>query len=78
MKFPRGVSAGQLIRVLKQLGYEVIRQKGSHARLRHDGPPVHLITIPMHNPLKTGTLHGIIVEVARMQSISIEALIEML
>jgi hypothetical protein len=32
----------------------------------------------MHNPLKTGTLHGIIVEVARMQSISIEALIEML
>ena len=29
--------------MLAELGYQVIRQKGSHVRLKHDGPPVHLI-----------------------------------
>ncbi len=38
MKLPRGVSADRLIRALERLGYVVIRQKGSHARLRHEGP----------------------------------------
>jgi predicted RNA binding protein YcfA (HicA-like mRNA interferase family) len=78
MKLPRGVSADRLIRVLERLGYEVIRQKGSHVRLRHEGPPAHLITIPLHNPLKIGTLHGILVEVALMRSATIESLAELL
>ena len=78
MKLPRGVSADRLIRVLERLGYGVIRQKGSHVRVRHEGPPAHMITIPLHNPLKTGTLHGILSEVAQMRSISIESLTEML
>jgi predicted RNA binding protein YcfA (HicA-like mRNA interferase family) len=78
MKLPRGVSADHLIRVLERLGYQVIRQKGSHVRLRHDGPPAHLVTVPMHNPLKTGTLQGILNEIAANRSISIETLIEML
>src|SRR5207248_2575214 len=38
--------------------------KGSHVRLRHERPPAHTITVPLHNPLKTGTLHGILSEVA--------------
>ena len=57
MKFPRGVSADRLIRALERVGYEVVRQKGSHVRLRHQGPPAHAITVPLHDPLKTGTLH---------------------
>jgi predicted RNA binding protein YcfA (HicA-like mRNA interferase family) len=56
----------------------VIRQKGSHVRLRHEGPPVHTITVPLHNPLKTGTLHGILSEVAQVRSITIESLAESL
>jgi predicted RNA binding protein YcfA (HicA-like mRNA interferase family) len=44
MKLPRGVSAGRLIRTLKQLGYDVIRQKGSHVRLLHPGPPAHTMS----------------------------------
>ena len=60
MKLPRGVSGDRLIHVLTGLGYTVIRQKGSHVRLRHEGPPAHTITVPRHNPLKTGTLHGIL------------------
>src|ERR1039458_1593975 len=55
MKLPRDVPADHLIGVLEGLGYQVIRQKGSHVRLKHDGPPTHLITVPRHNPLKTGT-----------------------
>ena len=64
MKLPRGVSADRLIRALEHVGYEVIRHRGSHVRLRHPGPPVHAVTVPLHNPLKTGTLHGILAEVA--------------
>ena len=78
MKLPRGVSADRLIRVLKDLGYRAIRQKGSHIRLKHDGPPVHFITVPSHDPLKTGTLHGILTEVAQMRSITIDSILKML
>jgi predicted RNA binding protein YcfA (HicA-like mRNA interferase family) len=78
MKTPRGVSADRLIRALERIGYKVIRQKGSHVRLRHDGPPIHMITIPRHDALKTGTLHGIVAEVAQMRSITLESLEESL
>jgi predicted RNA binding protein YcfA (HicA-like mRNA interferase family) len=75
---PRGVSGDRLVRALERLGYSVIRQKGSHVRMRHEGPPVHVITVPLHNPLKTGTLHAILSEVAQMRSIDIETIIELL
>ena len=78
MKLPRGVSGDSLVRALERLGYSVIRQKGSHARMRHEGPPVHPITVPLHNPLKTGTLHGILSEVAQMRLMTIEALAKLL
>ena len=45
MKLPRGVSAGKLIRALGHIGYEVIRQKGSHVRLRHPVAQVRSITV---------------------------------
>jgi hypothetical protein len=32
----------------------------------------------MHSPLKPGTLHGILSEVAQMRSIAIESLVELL
>ena len=78
MKLPRGVSADRVIRALERLGYEVVRQKGSHVRPRYEGPPVHAITVPLHNPLKTGTLHGILSEIAQMRSITIETIIDLL
>ena len=78
MKPPRDVPADHLIRVLEGLGYETIRQKGSHIRLRRPGPPVHLITIPKHDALKTGTLRGILAEVALMRATTVEALAALL
>lgn len=78
MKLPRGVPAERLVAALKKLGYEVIRQKGSHVRLRHPGPPAHLITVPWHSPLKTGILHAILSEVARMRSVSVDVVAALL
>ena len=41
------VRAIQVISVLKKLGFEVARQRGSHLRLRHsDG---RVVTIPVHS-----------------------------
>jgi predicted RNA binding protein YcfA (HicA-like mRNA interferase family) len=78
MKVPRDVSADRLIRLLETLGYKVTRQKGSHARLRHDGPPAHSITVPRHKRLKTGTLQPILAEIARMRSVTVDSLTEAL
>ena len=73
-----GVSADRLIRALERLGYAVIRQKGSHIRLFHQAVPAHSISVPLHDPLKIGTLHGILAEVAQAQSISIQDILELL
>ena len=78
MKLPRGVSGQRLIRALEKLGYAVIRQKGSHVRLFHQAAPVHSISVPLHDPLKIGTFHGILDEVARAQGISIQDILDLL
>lgn len=78
MKLPRGVSADRLIRALARLGYRQIRQKGSHVRLRNEGPPVHIISVPLHDSLKIGTLHSIVTEVAQMRSTTIESILQLL
>jgi predicted RNA binding protein YcfA (HicA-like mRNA interferase family) len=78
MKLPRGVSGERLIRTLQALGYHILRQKGSHVRLRHDGPPPHSISVPLHDSLKVGTLQGILAEVAEKRAVTIDSLIDLL
>lgn len=41
-------------------------------------PPAHAITVPLHNSLKTGTLHGILAEVALMRSVTTDSLFELI
>lgn len=53
------VSGAQLIDVLQQLGWESVRQRGSHVRLRHQDRAVSLV-VPLHRELKRGTLNGIL------------------
>ena len=57
------VSGAQLIRVLEQLGWEVVRQRGSHVRLRHPERSSFLV-VPLHRELKRGTLNGILRDAA--------------
>jgi len=65
MKLPRDVSGDDLARLLKAFGYSVTRQSGSHMRLTTQTNGEHHITIPAHAALKTGTLSGILGDVAK-------------
>jgi predicted RNA binding protein YcfA (HicA-like mRNA interferase family) len=56
----------------------VIRQRGSHIRLFREAAPTHSISVPLHDPLKIGTFHGILVEVAQAQSISIQDILDLI
>ena len=75
MKLPRDVSGRQLGRALAKLGYTFTRPKGSHRRYTTQQRGQHHITIPDHNQLKTGTLHGILKDVAAHQGLSLEELV---
>ena len=78
MKLPRDVSGAQLARSLKKLGYLITRQTGSHLRLTTNEHGQHHITVPNHDPIKVGTLSGILGDVARHFEISRDELIERL
>ncbi|MFC2045956.1 type II toxin-antitoxin system HicA family toxin [Chloroflexota bacterium] len=55
------VSGRQVIRVLERLGYQVVRQRGSHIRLRDESNSEHLpVTVPGHRSLKPGLLRQIL------------------
>jgi len=65
MRLPRDISGDDLIRRLRQLGYEPTRQTGSHVRLtRVEGNEEHHITVPRHDVLRVGTLNSILNDVA--------------
>ena len=65
MKLPRDLSGHELARLLRNYGYQEIRQTGSHQRLASTvrGTP-HYITIPVHKVLKVGTFAAILSDVA--------------
>lgn len=68
----------QLVKILAELGYQVTRQTGSHIRLTTSQNGVHHITIPAHNPLKTGTLSAILNDVAQHFDLSRDELLNRL
>lgn len=55
------VSGQEAIRVFQRLGYVVVRQHGSHIRLRHPTDPAKTpLTVPDHRSLKPGLLRKLI------------------
>jgi len=58
VKVPRDIGADELVRAMRILGYESVRQDGSHIRLTTTTNGTHHVTVPNHRPLKTGTLLG--------------------
>lgn len=65
MKVPRDISGQELLKLLKRkFGYEQTRQVGSHIRITTQENGEHHISIPNHNPIKIGTLNGILSDVA--------------
>ena len=66
MRLPRDLSGHELAKLLRRYGYEVIRQTGSHIRLKSNllGAD-HQVTVPDHKTLKLGTLNAIVSAIAK-------------
>jgi predicted RNA binding protein YcfA (HicA-like mRNA interferase family) len=52
VKTPRNVSGPELVRALRALGYERIRQDGSHIRLTTQLDGEFHVTVPNHQPIR--------------------------
>ena len=73
------ISGRSLIRLLVSLGYEVVRQKGSHVRVRKRNElGEHNLTVPDHDVLAKGTLNDLLTRVSLWNSVPKDVLIERL
>lgn len=77
-RLPRDLDGSRLIRALARLGYETVRQTGSHVRVRTERDGGRQETIPWHKPLKVGTLNAILSGIAAHHGISRDKLLELL
>ncbi|OGS90128.1 MAG: hypothetical protein A2Z95_08530 [Gallionellales bacterium GWA2_60_18] len=75
MKLPRDLSGAQLVKALERLGYHPSRQAGSHVRLTSSLSQEHHLTVPLHDPLRIGTLASILADVAAHHGVTRETLI---
>ena len=55
-KLPR-ISGMEVLRVLRRLGFEQIRQSGSHVIMRRESKSC---VVPLHPEIKVGTLAGVL------------------
>ncbi len=78
MKLPRDLSGPELVKVLRALGYERVRQDGSHFRLTTQQGGQHHVTVPNHSPIKLGTLTGILKAVAAHHKLALAELVRKL
>lgn len=69
-RLPRDVTGAELAKLLEAFGYALTRQKGSHLRLTTQHRGEHHVTVPNHAPLWTGTLNGVLKDVAEHAGVS--------
>ena len=72
MRLPRDVSGAELQRALRRLGYEKVRQRGSHVRITTQLNGEHHEVIPLHSPIRAKTLSSILKSVARHHGMTVE------
>ena len=66
--------AAEIIRALQRAGFEIVRQRGSHMRLRHaDG---RVVTIPDHGSRDVG--RGLLRKILRDADLSVSDLLNLL
>lgn len=76
MKLPRDCNGSQLVQALRRFGYEVTRQNGSHIRVTTQRDGEHHVTIPKHSPLRVGTLHSLLKELAHHHGSTVEEMLK--
>ncbi len=77
-RLPRDVSGPDLAKLLEAFGYAITRQKGSHLRLTTQAGGEHHVTVPNHEALRTGTLNGILKDVAEHSRLTRDELVNQL
>lgn len=75
MKLPRDVTGDDLVKALARLGYVKVRQSSSHVRMTTARNGEHHVTVPMHYPIKVGTLRGILGQVAAHWGMTLDQLL---
>lgn len=78
MRLPRDLTGAQLVRDLGKLGYTPTRQTGGHVRLTCESPAQHHVTVPLHDPLRIGTLVAILAAVAEAHGLTRDELLQSL
>ena len=78
MRIPRDVDGDRLASLLPAFDYEATRQTGSHVRLTTNRMGEHHLTIPLHRPLKVGTLSAVVTDVAEHMGITKEQVLQRL
>jgi len=68
------LDASELLYALKKAGFEITRQRGSHARLRH--PDGRVLTVPVHAGQDIG--RGLLRKILRDAELSSDNLRELL
>ncbi|NBT35645.1 MAG: type II toxin-antitoxin system HicA family toxin [Betaproteobacteria bacterium] len=67
-----------MAKLLEAFGYVVTRQKGSHLRLTTQDGGAHHVTVPYHDALRTGTLNGVLKDVAEHAGVARDVVAEKL
>ncbi len=70
MRLPRDLSGRDLCKALQAFGYRITRQTGSHIRLTTELHGEHHVTVPDRDPLRLGTLAGILADVGQHHGLS--------
>jgi predicted RNA binding protein YcfA (HicA-like mRNA interferase family) len=78
VRLARDLSGRDLIAALGRMGSVVTRQTGSHVRLSCLLPAQHHVTVPLHDPLRLGTLSSIIASVAQARDLTRDQLLHQL
>ena len=71
VRLPRDVTGAALQAALRRLGYEAVRQRGSHVRVTTHVNGEHHEVIPQHDPIKVKTLLSILKSVAAHHEMSV-------
>ena len=67
-----------MVKALRVLGYERIRQDGSHIRLTTQLDGEFHVTVPNHQPIRVGTFKSILKLVAVHHRLTVEELLKKL
>lgn len=71
MKLPRDISGAAAVKALKKLGFETVRQEGSHIRMVR---AARRVTVANHKSIAPGTLRSML----RQAGVSVEEFVEAL